>query len=151
MGSRDAPTPSQVGARCAALFAERLAPLGLTPRAYGVLSQLAVGDRQTQQQLADRLAIHRNNMVAIIDELERDGWVERRRSTQDRRAFEIHLTPRGSAVVSDVLRAVGQLEAEVAAGLSRSEHRAVLGHLEALANRLGLSRGVHPSVRTQHG
>jgi len=81
---------SQVGARSAQLFAERLAPLGVSPRAYGVLSNLAGG--QTQQQLADALRIHRNNMVGLIDEMEAAGWVRRHRSSQDRRAFEIRLT-----------------------------------------------------------
>ena len=50
---------SQVGAHSAQLFAERLAPLGLTPRTYGVLSILVSDPGQKQQQLADKLAVSR--------------------------------------------------------------------------------------------
>src|SRR5258708_6136477 len=64
---------SQVGARSAQLFAERLAPLGVSPRAFGVLSNLSSTGSQTQQQLADTLGIHRNTMVCLIDELGRAG------------------------------------------------------------------------------
>src|SRR5215472_5138887 len=48
---------SQVGARSAQLFAERLAPLGVSPRAFAILSNLDSAGGQTQQQLADALGI----------------------------------------------------------------------------------------------
>src|SRR5260370_12286617 len=60
---------SQVGARSAQIFAERLAPLGVSPRAFGVLSNLSSTGGHSQQHLADTLGIHRNNMVGLIDEL----------------------------------------------------------------------------------
>lgn len=138
---------SQVGAQCARLFAERLAPLDLTPRGYGVLSHLAVADRQTQQQLADGLGIHRNNMVAIIDDLEAAGWVERRRSAHDRRAFEIRLTSRGAALNREVAVQVAALDRHVAADLSGPDRRAMVDRLGRIAGAMGLSPGVHPSLR----
>lgn len=61
---------SQVGARSAQIFARRLVPMGVSPRAYGVLSNLVNAGGQTQQQLADKLGIHRNNMVGLIDDLQ---------------------------------------------------------------------------------
>jgi DNA-binding MarR family transcriptional regulator len=138
---------SQVGAQCARVFAARLAPLGLTPRGYAVLSHLATADRQTQQQLADRLGIHRNNMVAIIDELEAAGWVERRRSSHDRRAFEIHLTEAGAAMNDEVARLVASLERELTGSLAARDRTATIRHLERLAAEMGLPPGVHPSLR----
>lgn len=139
---------SQVGAQCARLFAERLAPLGLTPRAYGVLSHLGQADRQTQQQLADRLGIHRNNMVAIIDELEAAGWVRRHRSERDRRAFEIKLTSHGATVCRQAVRQAELLEQQVTASLSGPEGQAAAAHLRRIADALGLTSGVHPSLRS---
>lgn len=153
----DDPTPhagtlvfllSQVGAQCARLFAERLAPLGLTPRAYGVLSHLGQVDRQTQQQLADRLGIHRNNMVAIIDELEAAGWVRRHRSERDRRAFEIHVTPHGTTVCRQAVQQVELLEQQVTSTLSGPEGRTAIAYLQRVADALGLTSGGHPSLRS---
>ena len=78
-----------------ALAAERLEPLGLTPRAWGVLSTLAEAGPLTQIELATTMSIDRTAMVYLLDELEEQSWVERVRHPQDRRAFLIHLTAGG--------------------------------------------------------
>jgi DNA-binding MarR family transcriptional regulator len=78
-----------------ALATERLEPLGLSPRAWGVLSTLAESGPLTQIELATTMAIDRTAMVYLIDDLEQRALVERVRSPQDRRAFLIHLTPGG--------------------------------------------------------
>jgi DNA-binding MarR family transcriptional regulator len=78
-----------------ALAIERLEPLGLSPRAWGVLSTLAESGPLTQIELATTMSIDRTAMVYLIDELEAQTLVERVRSPQDRRAFLIHLTPGG--------------------------------------------------------
>lgn len=137
---------SQVGARSAQIFAARLAPLGVSPRAYGVLSNLAGATSQTQQQLADALGIHRNNMVGLIDEMEAAGWVRRHRSTQDRRAFDVRLTRSGSAVVARVDRLLPALEEDLVHGLSESDRETMVALLQAIARRLDLSPGVHPHL-----
>jgi DNA-binding MarR family transcriptional regulator len=137
---------SQVGARSAQLFAERLAPLGVSPRAFGVLSNLAGAGSQTQQQLADALGIHRNNMVGLIDDMEAAGWVRRHRSTQDRRAFDVRLTRSGSALVSRVTRLIPALDDEVGQGLRDSDRQTMIAFLKQLAQTLDLSPGVHPQL-----
>jgi DNA-binding MarR family transcriptional regulator len=78
-----------------ALAIERLEPLGLSPRAWGVLSTLAESGPLTQIELATTMAIDRTAMVYLLDELEDQALVERVRSPRDRRAFLIHLTPSG--------------------------------------------------------
>ena len=78
-----------------ALAIERLEPLGLSPRAWGVLSTLAESGPLTQVELATTMSIDRTAMVYLIDELEAQTLAERVRSPQDRRAFLIHLTAGG--------------------------------------------------------
>jgi DNA-binding MarR family transcriptional regulator len=138
---------SQVGARSAELFAGRLAPLGVSPRAYGVLSNLAATQGQTQQQLAEGLGIHRNNMVGLIDELEAAGWVRRHRDADDRRAFQIRLTRNGSTVVRRIDKVIPSLDAEIGGVLSQDERQTLIGLLTRLADGLQLSPGVHPHLR----
>lgn len=138
---------SQVGARTAQRFAERLAPFGVSPRAYGVLSNLASAASQTQQQLADSLGIHRNNMVGLIDEMEAAGWVQRHRSTQDRRAFDVRLTATGVDLIAQVNLIVPALDGEVGHDLSARERRAMVTLLTRVAHTLQLTPGVHPHLR----
>src|SRR5438552_8859360 len=78
-----------------ALAVERLEPLGLSPRAWGVLSTLVESGPLTQIDLATALSIDRTAMVYLLDELEEQGLVERVRNPNDRRSFLIHLTPKG--------------------------------------------------------
>ena len=137
---------SQVGARSAQLFAGRLAPLGVSPRAFGVLSNLSSTGGQTQQQLADTLGIHRNNMVSLIDELEAAGWVRRHRSQRDRRAFDVRLTRAGAALVSRIGKLIPGLDAEVGQGLTDSEQQTMAALLQRMASTLGLSPGIHPGL-----
>ena len=77
------------------LAAERLEPLGLSPRAWGVLSTLTESGPLTQIELATTMSIDRTAMVYLLDELEERSLVERVRHPQDRRAFLIHLTTAG--------------------------------------------------------
>ena len=137
---------SQVGARSAQIFAERLAPLGVSPRAFGVLSNLSSTGGQTQQQLADTLGIHRNNMVGLIDELEGAGWVRRHRSQRDRRAFDVRLTRAGSALVSRINNLIPVLDAGIGQGLTGSEQHAMVALLQKMASALDLSPGIHPGL-----
>jgi DNA-binding MarR family transcriptional regulator len=76
-----------------ALAIERLEPLGLSPRAWGVLSTLAESGPLTQIELATTMSIDRTAMVYLLDELEDQALVERVRSPQDRRAFLISRPP----------------------------------------------------------
>lgn len=78
-----------------ALATERLRPLGLSARGWGVLSTLAESGPLTQIELATVLAIDRTAMVYLLDELEQSGLVERVRNPDDRRSFLIHLTGEG--------------------------------------------------------
>ncbi|MEO6629114.1 MAG: MarR family winged helix-turn-helix transcriptional regulator [Aquihabitans sp.] len=139
---------SQVGGRSAQLFAERLVALGVSPRAFGVMSNLAGTGSQTQQQLADALGIHRNNMVGLIDEMEAAGWVRRHRSERDRRAFDMRLTAAGSALVAQVIELVPALDEEVGQGLSKIDRQTLVKLLKELAAALDLTPGVHPHLRT---
>jgi DNA-binding MarR family transcriptional regulator len=140
---------SQVGARSAQLFGERLALLGVTPRAFGVLSNLAAREGQTQQELANSLGIHRNNMVGLIDELESASWVRRRRSSTDRRAFEIQLTAAGRALVTRANDQVPVLDEELARGLNAGQREQLRDLLGRIARTLELSPAVHPHLASR--
>lgn len=140
---------SQVGAHSALLFAQELAPLGVSPRVFGVLSNLASTGSQTQQQLADALGVHRNRMVGLIDEAEAAGLARRHRSHTDRRAFEVRLTPAGSALVKRINALIPKLDRELSKGLSPSERDRLTALLRRAADELELNPGVHPNLQAR--
>jgi DNA-binding MarR family transcriptional regulator len=67
--------------RMTAAFAE----LGMTPRGFCVLSRALRGG-QTQAELAKLADLDKTTMVVTLDDLEEQGYAERRPSPSDRRA-----------------------------------------------------------------
>jgi len=74
----------QLGYHAARRLNARLEPLGLEPRHYGVLRAIAAREGATQQAVGSRLDLAPPRMVALIDDLEKRGLVERRRNPSDR-------------------------------------------------------------------
>lgn len=85
-------------------------------------------------------------MVGLIDELEAAGWVQRHRSTRDRRAFGVRLTETGFALVDRINRLIPALDDELAQGLTDSERRTMVALLKQVAVTLDLRPGVHPHL-----
>ncbi|SIS22384.1 MarR family winged helix-turn-helix transcriptional regulator [Williamsia sterculiae] len=137
---------SQLGAHVARRFADELAESGVTARGFGVLSNVVDLGPRSQQQLADELGIHRNNMVGLIDEMEHDGLVQRVRNAADRRSFLIEATPSGRRAVSEVNTIVPPLDAEIADGLDEDATAVLTATLRDLARAAGLTPGVHPHL-----
>lgn len=86
-------------ARAAALGSstanEELGPLGLKVRSYSILAVACSGTRPTQRELGDLLRMKPSQTVAILDELEQRGLVERRGDPRDRRSKTVIPTERG--------------------------------------------------------
>lgn len=144
---------SQVGARSAQLFAERLAPLDVNPREFAVLSNLASSEEPLHQQaVADALGMHRNNVVALIDALEAKGWVRRERDSADRRAYVLVPTRAGLRKLGRANAIVEKLDVVLAASLTTSEVDQLRDLLARVAGELGLAPGVHPhlAARPRH-
>jgi DNA-binding MarR family transcriptional regulator len=121
----------------------RLEPIGADPRTYAVLLALASADGRSQRQLSERLGIHRNAMVTVIDNLEHRGLVKRLTHNEDRRAVAVTLTANARRLLPDLHDQARELEDEIAAPLS-SEKRATLRHLpQRVAAGVGLIPGVH--------
>lgn len=137
---------SQIGYHSAARFADRLRPLGVQPRQFGLLSQLAVADGRTQQQLADAMSVHRNIMVGLVDDLEHRGLVQRGLYSGDRRAHAICLTAAGRELVPRAQQALDGLETELTAGLDAADRRQLISLLQLVATDAGLQPGSHPGL-----
>lgn len=137
---------SQLGAYVAEAFKARLEPLGLHPRATAVLLALSAEDGQSQRELYERLGLHRNVMVTLIDTLEAEGLVERRPHPDDRRAFAVSLTGRARELIPALDNAGRALEAELTAPLSDDEREVLRHTLRRLSATAGLIPGVHPGL-----
>ena len=111
-----------------ALSAHRLVSDGLAAERYRkphftVLVALDELGTASQAALGRRLAIDRSDMVALINELERDGLVARDRDEQDRRRKLVRLTPAGTRMLERLDARVEQAQDALLAPLSAAERR----------------------------
>jgi DNA-binding MarR family transcriptional regulator len=109
-----------------------LAPLGLRPRHLVALTVLRDHGRPTQQALAAALQTDRTNLIGLLNELETDGLVLRRRSTEDRRRHFVELTDDGTERLVEAEAALAAVEDEVLGALE-ADQRETLYQLLAQA------------------
>jgi DNA-binding MarR family transcriptional regulator len=85
-------------------FAEITGELGLHPMHFGMLMILAAEEPISQHELGERAGIDPSTMVARMDALEEKGLIERVRSAEDRRSYEIRLSPAGRRCLAQLRR-----------------------------------------------
>jgi DNA-binding MarR family transcriptional regulator len=114
-----------------------MAPFGIDGRELAVLTVLAADVPLSQQEAADRLHVDRTTMVALVDALEAKGFVERRRSADDRRKNIVELTSVGEERVRAAAMARDQVDREFLAPLGDALARDFIHALQILARTTG--------------
>ena len=81
---------------------------GITPLQYLMLLNIkGYPGREwaTIGEIAERLQAQHHGVVALVSRCEKQGFVERRRSTEDRRRIEVRLQPKGEEFVERLANA----------------------------------------------
>lgn len=139
---------SQVGAHAAKVFGEELAPLKLSAAHAGILRMLAQSAGLSQRELSSRLAIHPSRLVAIIDEMEGLGLVNRAANSDDRRQYSLELTSRGREVLGEIGALARRHNETLLRSLNAEERIQLASLLQKIAGDQGLIPGVHPGYAT---
>lgn len=114
-------------------FEELLRGAGIGAADFGTLATVAELGPMSQQQVAEQLSLTGTAVVQIVDRLEADGLVERRRNPSDRRSYALKLTEKGEATLERAQSALEQSSAELAEILGgRSQERELHGLLRKL-------------------
>ena len=109
--------------------AAALQTIGLTPASFAVLNYLRGQEGAIQQQIGSAMGIDPSTMVALIDQLERDGLANRRPHAQDRRARAVTVTPKGRRTLQRARELAEQVEADVLQGLEPGERSQLIALL----------------------
>jgi len=83
-------------------------------------------------ELSRLLMVTGGNVTAIVDQLEKEGLVERLEEPADRRAFRIRLTRAGEKSFAEMARAHEEWVVELLAGMSRRDQDELLKLLAKL-------------------
>lgn len=105
----------------------------MTLRQVAVLADISQYPGSNQTEICARTKIDRSTLADIVRRVADAGYVSRRRTKEDARAYAIEITPAGSKALKDALSARAKAEALVEARLSASTHKALLRGLEDIA------------------
>ena len=138
---------AQLGAHAAAQFAEKLKVINLSPSDAGILRLLRMAAGLSQQELANRLGVHPSRLVALLDNLQKRGFIERRPNPDDRRLYSLHLTNAGTEALARTGKVAREHQDALLAALNIEERETLGALLLRIADQQGLTPGVHPGYR----
>jgi MarR family transcriptional regulator, lower aerobic nicotinate degradation pathway regulator len=107
--------------------------LGVSPYHYAILAVLDEGSRETQGAIADTLGYDRGQLVGLLDELEEQGSIERRRDPEDRRRHIVRMTPAGRKLLGKLRALTARLDDDFFAALDERDREQLQSLLLTLA------------------
>lgn len=103
---------------------------GTTSAQWGVMTRLYRQEGLNQAALAEQMGLQPISLARLLDRLQGQGLVERRADPADRRAYRLHLTPPGLALVGELDAVRTEIAHEV---LGEVPETAILAGLNTLA------------------
>ena len=93
--------------RCSAMVRnQKLADTGLTGWHYSYILTLCRNPGQSQEHLARHIYINKSNVTRHLTQLEKNGYVERRQSEEDKRVMLVYPTEKAYEVLPRVREVV---------------------------------------------
>jgi DNA-binding MarR family transcriptional regulator len=102
-------------------FADATADHGLRSGLFSSLEIIAANPGVSQSELSREVGLDKSVTVTIVDELERFGWAERRRSPTDRRRHALFVTAEGQRELDELFAILARTEDAVLHQLSPAE------------------------------
>ena len=123
-----------------AVLDARLRDSGFTQARWTVLLQLSRGaPGMSQRELAARVGVEGPTIVRLIDTLQRQGLVQRRRADGDRRTNALYLTPAAQPLLAEIDRTATALRHELLGDIPKASQRTCIEVMRRIGDRLDRS------------
>lgn len=110
--------------------------INLTASQFGVLEALYHLGPMCQKEVAGKVLKSTGNITTVIDNMEKRKLVERRRSTEDRRYIQLHITAAGRKLIEGFFPGHMQRLVQCFSVLTSAERR----ELGRITKKLGLAQ-----------
>jgi DNA-binding MarR family transcriptional regulator len=108
----------------------------ITPRQLAVLLTVAAGEGANQQYLVDTTGVDRSTLGLIVRRLLRKGLLQRRRSSEDRRAYAVKLTDAGRRLLGVAGPAARRVDERVVGALSDKQRELLMVGLTSIVEAM---------------
>lgn len=142
---------SQVGIHASRLFADRIAEVDLNPPLFRILNLVDAAEGRSQQAIGAAIEVPPSRMVALVDELEQRGLVERRPEPKDRRVRALFLTAKGRKTLARGRAIAKQHEDDLTRGMPAADRKRLLELLQQVVDQQAIGPGVHPGLSEKPG
>ena len=130
----------KIGKAAERRFEKALKPSGLTPRHLGVLFEVAACPT-SQQALIETIGVDPSKLVGLLNDLEAEGLIVRKRDPEDRRRHIVEVSVKGSARLEQAKKISAAVEEELLAGLDADQRAELLVLLAQVADSSGIFEG----------
>jgi len=113
-------------------FEQHAAALGLTIAQCKALMRLADCEGVSQVRLAELTDLDPMTLVRILDRMESEGWLERRKDPRDRRVRCLYLTSEAKPLLDDIKHLIDVTWDEAFAGISKQKSEMVMELLDTV-------------------
>jgi DNA-binding MarR family transcriptional regulator len=107
---------------------------GLSMWGYSVLLALDESPMRTQAALAEAIGADKTRIIPVLDELQEQGYIERRPDPDDRRVRLLQITGKGRTVKDSAQAAIQRGEEQWLQTLSADDRRVFLRVLQQLVS-----------------
>ena len=130
----------KIGKAAERRFEKALKPSGLTLRHLGVLVEVQACPT-SQQALVETIGVDPSKLVGLLNDLEAEGLILRKRDPEDRRRHIVEVSAKGSARLVEANQTATAVEEELLAGLDADQRAELLGLLAQVADSSGIFEG----------
>ena len=109
----------------------------LTPRQYAVLVAVSQNEGVSQTHLVEKTGVDRSTLADIVRRMLKKGLLQRRRTKDDARAYDVKLTDEGWRVLKAADPLAKRVDDRILAALPGQQRERFLQDLSAIVEALG--------------
>jgi len=122
-------------------FSKKFSKFGIGAGQYLFLLNLYKHDGITQEELTEKIKIDKATTARAIKRLEDEGYVNRVRKENDRRAYSLQLTLKAEQIREEVYLIMDEWETEVKNCLTNEESQQLMNLLNKLSKSSLITKG----------
>lgn len=106
---------------------------GIGYSSYNFLFYLSANPGSSQKEMCENMAVNEALAVRTMKKLEKEGFIQRKKSEENGRSYAIYLTEKGEETIPRMRRALAKWWPQVLSVLSEEEQQLMVSGLEKMA------------------